>query len=184
MIESRVKFEKELEEKLDNLIMNNEFSNIIFLCIGTSKIIGDAIGPIVGSKLKSIENGYIQIYGTLENNLNFNNTKEILENINSNYTKPCIITIDAALSNNNLGNIILGNGFIKIGKALEKCLCFYSDVNIKCVVGNYYNDKRKNIETLQEVAIEEVTKMTSVIANGIRNVLKKKYIYDNISISG
>lgn len=182
MIELRVKFEKELEKKLDYLIRNNKFSNIIFLCIGTSKIIGDSIGPIVGSKLKSLENRYIHIYGTLENNLNFNNTKKIVETINSNYANPCIITIDAALSNYNLGNIVLEKGFIKIGKALQKCLCFYSDVNIKCVVGNYYDSKSRNIQILQEVTVEEVFKMASIISEGIKNVLNKKYLYDRISI--
>ena len=174
----RVEFEKKLEEQIVDLINNKRFSNIIFLCIGTSKITGDSIGPIVGSNIKRLENEYIHIYGTVENNLNFNNAKKIIENINSNYINPCIITIDAALSNNNsLGDIVLGKGFMKIGKALEKSLCFYSDINIKCVVGKYHYNINKNFDILQSVTIEEIARISNILSNGIRNVLKKVCIY-------
>lgn len=174
----RVEFEKKLEEQIVNLINHNRFSNIIFLCIGTSKIIGDAIGPMVGSNIKSLENEYVHIYGTVENNLNFNNAKKIIEDINSNYINPCIITIDAALSNNNnSGDIVLGKGFMKIGKALEKSLCFYSDINIKCVVGKYSYNKNRNFDILQKVRMEEITRISNILSNGIRNVLKKVCIY-------
>ncbi len=136
MLNTRKKFEIELENKIKNLMVNNEFSDIIFLCIGTSKIIGDAIGPILGSNLKDIENEFIHIYGTIEKNVHFNNTKNIIESINRNYINPCIISIDAALSNNNsIGDIIIGRGFIKLGKALDKNFGVYCDVNIKCIVG-------------------------------------------------
>lgn len=179
MLEIKKKFEIELEEKMINLMINNEFSDIVFLCIGTSKIIGDAIGPILGSNLKDIENEFIHIYGTIENNLHFNNTKNIINNINRNYINPCIVSIDAALSNkNNIGDIVIGKGFIKLGKALDKNFGVYCNINIKCIVGNYYDDREKNLKILNKVSIEEIIKISSIVSEGIRNVFNKLEILD------
>lgn len=181
MLNARKKFEIELEDKIINLMVNNEFSDMIFLCIGTSKIIGDAIGPILGSNLKDIENEFIHIYGTIENNLHFNNTKNIIESINRNYINPCIVSIDAALSNNNsIGDIVIGKGFIKLGKALDKNFGVYSDVNIKCIVGSYYEDREKNLKILNKVSTEEIIKTSNIVSEGIRNVLKKLENYYKI----
>lgn len=52
----------------DNLLINSQFSEVlkrkiskenrkkVFLCIGTSKVPGDSLGPIVGSYLKENTN--------------------------------------------------------------------------------------------------------------------------------
>ena len=172
MLNKQINFERMLKNRIIKLYRNEEISNIIFLCIGTNKIIGDAIGPIVGSKIKHLENSYIKIYGTEENNLNFNNAKTTIQNIYNNYKKTCIITIDAALSDNaNSGDIFFSSGFIKIGKALEKTLCFYSDINIKYVVGESLFNKKKNLEVLKNVAKEKVSKDALFISKGIENVM-------------
>lgn len=172
MHKKQLEFERTLKNRIIKLCRNEEISNIIFLCIGTNKIIGDAIGPIIGSKIKHLENSYIRIYGTEENNLNFNNAKTTIKNIYNNYTKACIITIDAALSNNaNLGDIFFGSGFIKIGKALEKNLCFYSDINIKYVVGTSSFNKKENLEVLKNVTQEKISKDALFISKGIENVM-------------
>lgn len=170
--------DENLKNKIENLFDIKEFSDIIFLCIGSSRIIGDAIGPIVGSNLKYIENNYIHIYGSIEKNLNFNNAKEIIENINFKYKNPCIITIDSALSNKyDFGNIILEKGFMKIGKALEKNLCIYSNLNIKCVVGKKFFDKKRNLETLQQVPKTEIIKISNIISNEIKNIVENISLY-------
>lgn len=159
--------------------LDDRFSNIIFLCIGTDKIIGDSVGPIIGSKLKYLENEYIKIYGTIGNNLDFSNTKKIVENIYEKYEKPFIIAIDAALSKENkVGEIYISNGHIKIGNALEKSICFYSNINIKCVVGKYQNlNKKENINVLNNVSKESVNNIVEIVSYGIKNIIEKINIY-------
>ena len=34
------------------LNLKNNFTDIIFICVGSNKITGDSLGPIVGAKLK------------------------------------------------------------------------------------------------------------------------------------
>ena len=45
---------KEFEQRISELYVENDYSNLVFLCIGTNKIIGDSVGPIVGNYLKKI----------------------------------------------------------------------------------------------------------------------------------
>ena len=171
-----VKLTKSLEERI--LRIGTEYSNLIFLCIGTNKVVGDSIGPIVGNSLKCMENDFVQIYGTIENTLNFRNAKEIIERLQVDSMNPFFVTIDAALSeSNNKGDIVLSEGYIKIGKALQKSICFYSNVNIKCVVGKSYKEKERNLTELRKVSLQETIKMADIVSNGIKNVLKKSKIY-------
>ena len=178
MCKNYTKFVKEFEQRISELYVENDYSNLVFLCIGTNKIIGDSVGPIVGNYLKKLQNEYLQIYGTLDDTINFFNAKDVIEGIYQNLENPYLITVDAALSNsNNKGDIVLSEGYIKIGKALQKSICFYSDINIKCIVGKSYLEKEKNIKELEKVSLAEILGMAELVANGIKNVLKKSNIY-------
>ena len=171
LISKLTKFANDLKICLNDL--KNEYSNLAILCVGTDKIMGDAIGPIVGSNLKHLENEYLQVFGTRNNTLDFNNAKEILNNIYDNFEKPYIITIDAALSNKRkVGEIVLNKGFIKIGKALNKSICFYSNTNINCVVGRNIECGINNLEALKNVDEKSIYEMSQIISIGMEKVLK------------
>ncbi len=171
------KFVKKLENNIKKL--DNSFSHIILLCIGTDTLIGDAIGPIIGSNLKNLENEYIKVYGSIGNNLDFSNAKNTVEELYKKYNNPFIITIDAALSKEKkIGEIHISNGYIKIGNALEKSICFYSNVNIKCVVGKYNKlDKNDNISVLNNALKEDVYNMAEIVSKGIKNIFENINIY-------
>ena len=178
MCEKYRKFVQEFEEKMTRLYTKENYSNLIFLCIGTNKVIGDSVGPIVGNELKSMENNFVQIYGTMDNTLNFINAREIIKELYYNFDNPFLVTIDAALSEiKKRGDIVVSDGYIKIGKALQKSICFYSNINIKCVVGKSYLEKEKNVKELKSVKIEETMEIANVVSSGIKNVLKKSNIY-------
>ena len=163
------KFIKELEVGVRDL--NEDYSNVIILCIGTKKVVGDSVGPLVGENIKYLENDYIKIYGALENTINFNNAKNILTEIYEKFDNPYIITIDAALGNKeNMGKVILTKGYIKIGKALEKSICFYSNLNIKCVVGKNTNSMINNLAELKNVDKKEVENIVNMVSVGIGKV--------------
>ena len=170
---------KIFEEEFIKYIKKAEyFSDMVFICIGTKNLIGDSIGPLIGENLREIQSDFIHVYGTMDNNINFINGKETIEEIYRKYINPYLITIDAALSNiNNKGDIVLGSGYMKIGKALNKSVCFYSDINIKCVIGNYYEKKEDNIKELKEVKLADVYNTSRKVTNSIKNTFKKLNIY-------
>ena len=68
-------------------------NNILFICIGNSNIIGDSLGPLVGSFFQSYKNNLlnyynIEIQGTMDNPVGYKKINNILENIeNKEYTK-------------------------------------------------------------------------------------------------
>lgn len=178
-IKKYIRFVKELEKYTSMINKKNNYSNIAILCIGTENLAGDSLGPLVGNELKCIENEFVKVYGCINENVDFLNAKTIIEEIYLKYKSPYIITIDAALSNReHIGKIYLSDGYIKIGNALQKSICFYSNINIKCVVGEYSRfDNKKNILSLNNVRKEEIYKMAEIISYGIRKILKSSKIY-------
>ena len=88
--------------------------NILFVCIGNGKIIGDSLGPLIGTVLEKnkrlIQNNVkIDVIGTFENPILYYNVEEFIKNIDSqDYSE--IVIIDSALgSKENIGKVMKEN---------------------------------------------------------------------------
>lgn len=95
---------KELEAFFREIRSQHPAENITFLCIGTDCSSGDALGPLVGSKLA--EYGFPHVTGTLEHpcdSMNFDNRlRQIPE-------KHIVVAVDACLGTPpSVGRYILG----------------------------------------------------------------------------
>lgn len=140
----------------------------IFICIGSDLVLGDSLGPLIGTKLKenSINN---YIYGTL----NFPITAKEIEYATTELTKihkNCItVAIDAAVGcGEDVGLIKVAKKGLYPGLGVNKKLKMVGDVSIVGIVAgkslqnyNLYNLTRLNL----------IYKMAEVISSGI-----KKYI--------
>ena len=81
--------------KVIKKVNEKRYSDLIFICIGTNKIVGDSFGPIIGEILKrNVKDRKIKVIGDLTNNINAKN----LKNIKYNWDNPYVISIDSALS--------------------------------------------------------------------------------------
>lgn len=142
--------------------------NIIFVCIGTNKIIGDCLGPLVGTYLKSKFREYnnIKIYGDIYSPIDYTNIDKILNSITYKNDNTIRICIDSALGND-VGKILINSKELYIGKALEKNRKILSDINIKGVVGKNYKSKEKNIEELKSKKFEDINKLAISIVDFI-----------------
>lgn len=145
---------------------NFNYSDVIFLCIGTNKVVGDSFGPIIGEILKNnIKHPKINIIGNLKYNVNANNIIKITQKINKKYYKPYIVSIDSALGDKFLvGKIYVLKNKLDVGKALKKDLCKIGDVSIKGIVGINKKDSKENFKILQNVNkdfIYELSQKTS-----------------------
>lgn len=153
-----------------------KFSNIVILCVGTNKLMGDSVGPIVGQKLTRLLNNKdnIKIYGSMKQTLNLKNAKQILEEINNQYTKPFIITIDAALGpKERIETIFISNGKIKIGGALGHEIEYFSHINIKAIVGEYQKNIQKNFDTLNGIQRKSVQQLSNQITYQVCQMVEK-----------
>lgn len=131
-----------------------ENQKIVFLCIGSNKIIGDCFGPLVGSKLKNLlkEEKNIKVIGDMEFPVNSKNIYKTIKMIDNNYKDSFIVSIDSAISNFNLtGNIFITNDGIAMGEGINKKMLKVGDIGIKACVGTKCEKTIENIKKLEKV---------------------------------
>ena len=176
--------QKDLTNKI-RTILNKEkqqrgYFNIVFLCIGTDRIIGDCLGPIVGTKLKNElekQNIFnINIYGTLNKNVSYSNIEDILKMINKKHENAYIISVDSALSNKeNIGKVFIKEGKMELGKCLNKKKIEVGNISISGVVGKNYKIPKYNFNILQNISLNEVLKLANVVYKGIIEAINIMY---------
>ena len=119
----------------------NEFSKIVSLyrksapivivCVGSTKILSDCFGPIVGHILCEKHNLNAYVYGTLASPINAVNLISSLEEIKQRHEKSKIICVDSFEPRNcTKDEIRFINGPIKPGLASGKNLPPVGDVSI------------------------------------------------------
>lgn len=112
-----------------------EKEHIIFCCIGTDRSTGDALGPLTGSFLSSYFSFPFEVIGTLEEPLHAINLPSKIEEINQRTEKPFVVAIDACLSSEkHIGQILVHQGPLLPGKAVNKDLPPIGDLSIKGIV--------------------------------------------------
>ena len=171
------KFIKKFSDYIYELKKKNNYLEIVFLCIGTDRLLGDAFGPLVGSRLEYLLKNYnlfnINIYGTLDKNICYTNILEYLENIKTNHPNAYIVVIDAALSKEeNIGNIYVKNEETILAKGLSKKKIEIGDISIKAVVGKNYKLSKCNFIALQNISLNKIMNLSKIVADGIFEVIK------------
>lgn len=141
-----------LREKIRDL----EISKLVFLCIGTDRVIGDSFGPLVGCKLQYLfrDEQNIKVIGSLNNIVCSHNISRIINEFNNIYPESFLIAIDAALSNrNNIGKVIVSKNRMNVGSGFNKKNIYVGDVSIKGVVSKNLNNPKYNFKLLQNSSL-------------------------------
>ena len=162
-------FVNELKRKIDN-----KDKKLIFLCIGTNKVIGDSFGPTVGTKLESLfkYNDNVIILGNTDNPINALNINEKNIYINKMYKDNYIVVIDSAVSDKNfVGQIFVTKNKMILGKGIGKEIFVLGDISIKCsICKNEYNNI-DNFKSLQHVSKSFIKSMSDIVSTGIYEVV-------------
>lgn len=143
-------------------VQNNR--EVIVLCIGTDRSTGDALGPLTGTKLKSL-NQYPHIFGTLDDPVHATNLSNMLRYLEVSYSNPFVIAVDACLGKlESVGCVSLGYGSVKPGAAVNKELPPVGDAFITGIVnvGGFMEHM-----VLQSTRLNLVVKMADAIAHGL-----------------
>lgn len=166
------KFVSDFSNTMCGLTEGGTYSNIIFLCIGTQRLIGDAFGPLTGNRLTILLNDArrINIIGTLEDPVSLRNINNILQSIRNTYTNPFIIAIDSALSTpSNIGSIWVCDGGITVGTSLNRVGVTVGNMGIRAVVGRNCGNTSHNLSVLQNVPLSRVVNLAEIVSSGIYN---------------
>lgn len=170
-------FSNKFNEKIYNLKYGN-YSEIVFLCIGTDRITGDSFGPLVGNKLKKMfsdSSRYknIMVIGTLSSPVSATNIEKEITNIYSFCKKPYIVAIDSALSKKeNIGKVLISDGGMFIGRGLNKNIKPIGNISIKGVVAKDCKIPKMNFTMLQNTSLNLVMNLAEETANGIYEAIK------------
>ena len=136
----------------------------VILCIGTDRIIGDSLGPLVGSRLA--ETGLLpHVYGTLEAPVHALNLRETLDEIKKRHPFSTIIAVDASLgSKSGIGSIFVRGGGLHPGAGVSKNLCPAGDISITGITNM---EDGCPLLSLQTARLSTVMRMAEQIAECI-----------------
>lgn len=138
---------------------------LVVVCIGTDRSTGDCLGPLVGTRLKTLGTRRASVFGTLNSPVHAVNMEERLQEIMDQHRDPFVIAVDACLGRTErVGFINVNDGAIKPGTALGKSLPPVGNVHLSGIVnvGGFLEHL-----VLQNTRLSLVYDMADVIARGI-----------------
>jgi putative sporulation protein YyaC len=144
---------------------------LIILCIGTDRSTGDSLGPLIGSKLDNAKLNDFKVYGTLDEPVHAVNLQENIERIQSSYSNPFILAIDACLGRTeSVGYISIKEGSLQPGTGVNKNLPAVGNLQVIGIVnvGGFME-----YMVLQNTRLSLVMKMANIISQGIINEIRK-----------
>lgn len=144
---------------------------VVFVCIGTDRSTGDSLGPLTGTKLKTLRVSS-HIYGTLDKPVHATNLIEHIALIQKTYANPYIIAIDACLGQmDNVGYLSFGRGSVRPGAAVKKDLPPIGDAYITGIVN--VSGFMEHL-VLQSTRLNLVMKMADAIAGAIAFAIRRQ----------
>lgn len=154
---------------------------VIVLAIGTDRSTGDALGPLVGSKLVELkEKGLFDgaVYGTLDEPVHADNLAEVIGRLKGKIGTPgvTVIAVDASIGSDpeRVGMITVSMGPMRPGAGSGKVLPAVGDVGI---YGCVTVESPLSFIAIAHVRLSMVVQMVDVIAkaicDGVMNALKR-----------
>lgn len=141
----------------------NRQKEIYIVCIGTDRVTGDALGPLIGTRLSNISKvrRRCKILGTLKDPVHARNISDIINDINRRSNK-FVVAIDSSLGEKDeVGNIVIKNGPIKPGAAVNHSLPELGDISITGVVNESHGP---GYMVLMNTRLYEVVQLSNSIA--------------------
>ncbi len=124
--------QQDLLQRLTAIIKRHR--EVVIICIGTDRVSGDSLGPLVGTFLIE-EYHQAKVYGTLEEPVHAKNLEEVIARVRKNHPNAFVIAVDACLGRvSSVEKIILAEKPLKPGTGVNKDLPEVGDINIQGIV--------------------------------------------------
>ena len=141
------------------------WTELIFLCIGSDRITGDCLGPLIGHQLDRPSIRPYTVYGTLDYPVHALNLADVLCDIQYTHPQGLIIAIDACLgSSSHQGYICVGKGSILPGAGVRKDLPAVRHIYITGIVNQTGISPHL---LLSSTRLSDVMQMAEAISQGI-----------------
>ena len=159
--------------------LNKDNKKPIFICIGSDLVLGDSLGPLVGTFLKN-KNLNAYIYGTLSFPITAKEVEYARTYLKQIHPNSISIAIDAAIGNqDDVGLIRVINKGLKPGLGVDKNLGTVGDLSI---VGIVASKSVQNYNLFNLTRLNLIYKMAGTIADGIEKYINFQLNKDNFSL--
>lgn len=143
----------------------------IIVCIGTDRCIGDCLGPLVGTLLKT-QKFPLKVYGTISEPIHALNIDKKLQEIKKIHPSSNIIGIDACLGDSkNIGEIQARDYPIHPGKGVGK---FLPEVGESSIIGIVDSSDNNELFTNRNIRLDLIIGMAKVITHSL---IHSYYLY-------
>lgn len=151
-------------------MVTNDGPAPVVLCIGSDLSIGDSLGPITGTKLKSSLSGLnCYVYGTLAKPITAHEVKYMNEFLKLTHPDSPIIAVDAAVGlAGDIGLIKISRRGLKPGSGANKKLAKVGDVSIMGIIAE---QSLFNYSLFSATRLNMIYKMSEIIAEGITSFM-------------
>ena len=150
-------------------VFNKNKNRPVIVCVGSDLVLGDSLGPLVGSNLKAMgSNCYV--YGTLNAPITAKEIEYLNLYFESVHKNGILIAVDAAVGDKEeVGLIKVVNKSLSPGLGVNKKLDSIGQISILGVVAQ---KSTNNYHLYNTTRLGMVYKMANIIANGVFDYLK------------
>lgn len=154
----------------DGLKQLYKTSSPVILCVGSDLVVGDSLGPFIGTELLYSLMGKAYVYGTLKSPITAKECDFMSAELKKMHPNSKILVIDAAVGKEqDVGLIKLSDCGIKPGLGVNKDLMSLGDVSI---IGIVASKNTFSLENTDKVRFSLVYKMAKIISAGILEFFK------------
>ena len=158
---------KGITQALISLNQNNR--RPVFICIGSDLVLGDSLGPLVGTFLKS-KNVQSYVYGTLNYPITAKEVEYAGKYLKQMHPNCISIAIDAAIGNaDDVGLVRVLDKGLKPGLGVDKNLNVIGDISI---VGIVAGKSLQNYNLFNLTRLNLIYKMAQTVAEGIEKYIE------------
>lgn len=164
-------FNKYTSNGITQALINYNLSETkpIVICVGTDLVVGDSLGPLIGTLLENrCKDNFI--YGTLDFPITAKEIQCAKKHIRRLHPNSVIIVIDAAVGDKkDVGLIRVVNSGLRPGLGVNKNLGKLGDISILGIVAQKTTE---NEHLFNLTRLNFIYKMAETISDGVANYLK------------
>lgn len=163
-------FNDNSEKSIGNALIscNKKLQTPIIICIGSDLVLGDSLGPLVGTMLTR-RNVNAYIYGTLNSPITAKEINCAKLHVKMLHPESFIVAIDAAVGNSeDIGLIKVSDKGLKPGLGVNKNLGVIGDCSI---IGVVAEKSTQNYNLFNLTRLNLIYKMAERIADGVEKFL-------------
>lgn len=156
-----------------NALLASETETPVILCVGSDLVIGDALGPITGTLIKSKTEGLpCYVYGSLASPVTAKEIKYVNTFLRRTHPGKKIIAIDAAVGEEgDIGLIKISDTSLRPGSGANKKLGKVGDISVMGVIAE---KSLFNYSILNSTRLNVIYTMSQIISEAVSGFLWNK----------